>query len=273
MGSEIFKTVAGTLRNAANTNSPATIPASAASGGYIKRLDRIAAAREMRVGLVKCVHIGIGSMIKRYRSELFLFLVVIALLLYGLSLFVPACEPTRGDSHQPSGICWRGGEVLLLLLIPFFWPMVFPLVYLLVNITFWLAPFFLRDRPDVNVVYTVTLAICAGLAWAAAGIVETICIGYFLWSLSFTVMLVGFVFSCLVPAPLEKRAIPTAVNGPSLSRHFLVGVVVGIIPGLFVIPFQKGCTILDLVQALSVMALFGAYMGFMAFNVKRMKSR
>ena len=210
MGSEVFKTVARTLRNAANTNSPATIPASVASGGYIKLLDRIAAAREMRVGMVKCVHIGIGSMIKRYRSEIFMFLVVIAWLLYGVSLFVPACEPTRGDSHQPSGICWPGWAVLLLLLWtgPLF--LGFPLVYLLVNITFWLSPFFLRDRPDVNVVYTVTLAICAGLAWAAAGIVETICIGYFLWSLSFTVMLVGFVFSCFVPAPLKALDSPDA---------------------------------------------------------------
>ena len=210
MGSEVFKTVARTLRNAANTNSPATIPASVASGGYIKLLDRIAAAREMRVGMVKCVHIGIGSMIKRYRSEIFMFLVVIAWLLYGVSLFVPACVPTRGDSDQPSGICWQGGEVLLLLLIPFFWPFVYPLVYLLVNITFWLSPFFLRDRPDVNAVYTVILAICAGHAWAAAGIVETICIGYFLWSMSFTVMLVGFVFSCLVPAPLKALDSPDA---------------------------------------------------------------
>jgi len=210
MGSEIFKTVARTLRNAANTNSPATIPASAASGGYIKRLDRIAAAREMRVGLVKCVHIGIGSMIKRYRSELFLFLVVIALLLYGLSLFLPACVPIiMGDSAQSSVNCLRGWEVLqfLLLTSPLFFLssslfLLLPLVYLLINVTFWLSPLFLRDRP-VNIVYTVILGICAALAWAAAAIVPTICIGYFLWSLSFTVMLVGFVFSCLVPAPLK----------------------------------------------------------------------
>ena len=211
MGSEVFKTVARTLRNAANTNSPATIPASAASGGYIKLLDRIAAAREMRVGMVKCVHIGIGSMIKRYRSELFLFLVVIALLLYGLSLFLPACGlPMPGDTEQSSVKCWRGWEVLLLLLWtgPLF--LGAPLVYLLVNITFWLTPFFLRDRPDVNAVYTMTLGFCAGLAWAAAGIVETICIGYFLWSMSFTVMLVGFVFSCLVPAPLKALDSPDA---------------------------------------------------------------
>ena len=160
--------------------------------------------------MVKCVHIGIGSMFKRYRSEIFMFLVVIAWLLYGVSLFVPACEPTRGDSHQPSGICGPGWAVLLLLLWtgPLF--LGAPLVYLLVNITFWLTPFFLRDRPDVNAVYTMTLAICAGLAWAAAGIVETICIGYFLWSLSFTVMLVGFVFSCFVPAPLKALDSPDA---------------------------------------------------------------
>ena len=71
----------------------------------------------------------------------------------------------------------------------------------------------------------------------------------------------------------EKRAVASAVNRPSLSKHLLVGGVVGIIPGLFVIPFQQGCTILDLVQALSAMALFGALIGFMAFQVKRMKSR
>lgn len=71
----------------------------------------------------------------------------------------------------------------------------------------------------------------------------------------------------------EKRAVPSAVNRPSLSKHLLVGGVVGIIPGLFVIPFQKGYTILDLVQALSAMALFGSLIGFMAFKVKRVKSR
>jgi hypothetical protein len=71
----------------------------------------------------------------------------------------------------------------------------------------------------------------------------------------------------------EKRVVPSTVNGSSLLKHLLVGGVVGIIPGLFVIPFQKGCTILDLVQALSAMALFGALIGFMAFKVNRIKSR
>ena len=145
-------------------------------------------------------------MIKRYRSAIFLFLVVIAWYLYAVSLFLPACEPTRGDSHQPSGICWPGLDVLLLLLIPLFWIFGLPLVYLLVNVTFWLSllfALFVPLRPHEHIVYTVFLGICAALAWYAAAIVETICIGYFLWSLSFTVMVIAFVFSSLVPAPSE----------------------------------------------------------------------
>ncbi len=60
MGSLISKSVAGRLRNAANTIKPATIPASAASGGASKFFERIAAAIEMRVGIVRCGYIGIG---------------------------------------------------------------------------------------------------------------------------------------------------------------------------------------------------------------------
>ena len=61
IGRVISKSVALKLRNVANTIKPDTIPASAASGGAIKFSDRIAAAIEMRLGIVKCGQIGIGS--------------------------------------------------------------------------------------------------------------------------------------------------------------------------------------------------------------------
>jgi len=61
IGSVISKSVAGKLRNAANTIKPPTIPARAARGGASKLFECIATASDMRVGIVKCGHIGIGS--------------------------------------------------------------------------------------------------------------------------------------------------------------------------------------------------------------------
>jgi hypothetical protein len=147
-----------------------------------------------------------SSMIKRYRSAIFLFLVVIAWLLYAVSLFLPACVIETDTSGQKHGTCWHGWEVLLLLMFPLFWIFVLPLVYLLVNVTFWLSlvfALFVRLQPINHIHYTVSLGICAALAWYAGKILDGIFIGYYFWSLSFTVLAIGFVFSCLVPAPMK----------------------------------------------------------------------
>lgn len=138
-------------------------------------------------------------------------------MLYAVSLFLPACEPTKGDSHHAFGNCWLGWEVLQLLVIPFFWLFGLPLVYLLVNVAFWCSLFFVRFRIDVNATfdihaaYTMLLGICTALAWVAGAIVETICIGYFLWSLSYTVMVIGFLISRLFSAP-KNVVITTATD-------------------------------------------------------------
>ena len=118
-------------------------------------------------------------------------LVCVAWVLYGISLLVPAAAiPMDGPTQE----CSPGWSILMVLAVPFFWASGPELIYLVVNILFWLSAVFAftsKFGPQARMIYPFAVGVSALAALAAPMFVDKVCVGYWLWSLSFVVVTTG----------------------------------------------------------------------------------
>jgi hypothetical protein len=130
------------------------------------------------------------------RRWLTIFFVTVAWTCFLASLFLPAVEPPS-DTH--TGECEPGWTVFYLTVVPVSWFLVFPFAYFLVNLqllvmliiplvpSHWQSVWFFAKSPLLKAgssPYCCSLAIIA--AWIAPFWVQTVCLGWLLWSLAIT---------------------------------------------------------------------------------------
>jgi len=151
-------------------------------------------------------------------KRLMIGLTLSAWCLYVASLFLPAVDDSVGpitDSIPVTKNLWvglfgglvPGWGVLLLCGIPICWIVVFPFVYLIVNVVFLFSAgslnlvfLFSAGRIDLlygrkSTFYTVLISLSAVASWFAPACVGDVGVGYFAWTASITLMAVAILIS------------------------------------------------------------------------------
>jgi hypothetical protein len=133
-------------------------------------------------------------------KRLIIGLTLSAWCLYVASLFLPAADVNVGllrGSSADSGGLEQGWEVLQHCVFPLHWIVVFPFVYLIVNVVFlysaawfWVHLIANSDGRKSNV-YTVLASLSAVASLFAPLFVGGIGVGYFAWTASITLMAVA----------------------------------------------------------------------------------
>ncbi|WP_339907844.1 hypothetical protein [Symmachiella dynata] len=111
---------------------------------------------------------------------------------YDAALFVPAAVFGNDGNAIPDLL--MGYEILLYVCYPVFWmfdPIAF--FYTLVNVTFWLTPFFVNGRPKVVIIYLACLSVACFAATAAWMLTVRVGVGYWMWMLSYPMAIAGLV--------------------------------------------------------------------------------
>ena len=128
-------------------------------------------------------------------KRLIIGLTLSAWCLYVASLFLPAADVSWNTSSGVSkgGDLEQGWEVLLTCVNPICWMAVFPFVYLIVNVVFFLSAVMFGFQIDgrKSNFFTVLASLSAVASLFAPGFVGGIGVGYFAWTASLTLMAIA----------------------------------------------------------------------------------
>ena len=128
-------------------------------------------------------------------KRLIIGLTLSAWCLYLASIFLPAADITWNSANgiPKGGDLEQGWEVLQRCVYPFYWIVVYPFVYLIVNVVFlfsagWIGQL-LHGQKSRN--YTVLASLSAVLSWFAPTFVGDVGVGYFAWTAAITLVAVA----------------------------------------------------------------------------------
>ena len=128
-------------------------------------------------------------------KRLIIGLTLSAWCLYVASLFLPAADVSWNSTNgiPKGGDLEQGWEVLQLCVIPICWIVVFPCVYLIVNVVFLFSAgrigHLLHGRKSTF--YTVLASLSAVASWFAPACVGDVGVGYFAWTAAITLVAVA----------------------------------------------------------------------------------
>lgn len=146
-------------------------------------------------------------------KRLIIGLTLSAWCLYVASLFLPAADvdldynDATGFGFHQGGDLELGCQVLLACVVPYCWIAVFPFVYLIVNVVFFLSVgrvklVFLFSAGRIDLLHgrkftfdTFLISLSAVASWFAPACVGDVGVGYFAWTASITLMAVAILIS------------------------------------------------------------------------------
>ncbi|MCP4169743.1 MAG: hypothetical protein GY758_03100 [Fuerstiella sp.] len=133
-------------------------------------------------------------------ETLSIYLLLVAWALYAFCLLIPCASIQNYDGAPGQALAWDGTttklpgyQILQLVFFPLNWVFVYPLIYCVVNLVFFLSPVFVirrnHGRRTWGYGYVVVLAALA--AWIAPVLLVRLFFGYLAWVLSITLAAVA----------------------------------------------------------------------------------